>query len=756
MDSLDVARNPIISPATGVSKVLLGLPLIGASCTGFAESVSDHAVLVNATAQTNPAAISLFWPSDPAAVNFMVYRKARDSTSWGASLTLSGSSVGYTDTNVTAGGTYEYAIAKNTSAYSGYGFIYSGIAAPAVEFRGKLILMVDNTYAGILALELSRLQQDLVGDGWTVLRHDVPRMAVDPANSSSNVWAARSNELASAKQLILSDYRADPGNVKAVFLFGHVPVPYSGNYAPDGHGDHEGAWPADLWYGDMDGQWTDSSTTSTFSSDPRNWNWPGDGKFDLNSIPSDVELQVGRVDFANLPAFSQSEQELLRQYLSKDHNFRHKLLTNAYTSLIDDHFGLQNGDVPAASGWRNFAVLVGASSIVQSADWFPTLAASSYLWGFGCGPGTFTSADGVGSTGDFAVSDPQVVFAMLHGSWFGDWDCANNLLRAAIATPSRTLTVCWGARPTWICHHMALGETIGFSTRVTQNYAALYAVDSNYRKPHIALLGDPSLRMHPVAPPSGISLKNNGSSVFISWVPSSDNVAGYHVYRGSSLAGPFTRINPNPIIGTTYADAGGSSNTYMVRAVMLQLTPSGSYYDLSQGIFQNIDGTAGSPGVALWQPTNNALFIAPANIQLQASILDPGNCATGVTFYANAARLGQASSSPYTLVWTNPPGGSYAVTAQANRTDGRAVTGNVVNVSVGSLSPSLTIRAVASEVFLIAGAGVPGTTYRFQYADSPSATNWQIMGAATAGSSGNLRFFDSNAAPLRLYRSVYP
>ena len=93
-------------------------------------------------------------------------------------------------------------------------------------------------------MELSRLEQDLAGDGWTVLRHDVPRTAVNPANTNSSVWAARAGELASLKALIKADYNADPSNVKAVFLFGHLPVPYSGNLNPDGHPQHQGAWPA--------------------------------------------------------------------------------------------------------------------------------------------------------------------------------------------------------------------------------------------------------------------------------------------------------------------------------------------------------------------------------------------------------------------------------------------------------------------------------------------------------------------------------
>ena len=181
--------------------------------------------MVSAVVSLNPPQIALSWPADPGATGYQVYRKYRDSTSWGSPITLATTATNYTDTNVVFGGAYEYALAKSAAGYSGYGFIYSGIQVPLVESRGrKIVLIVDDTFSAILSNELTRLQQDLVGDGWTVLRHDVPREAVDPANTNANVWAARSNEVANVTALIAADYQADPTNVQAVFLFGHVPV----------------------------------------------------------------------------------------------------------------------------------------------------------------------------------------------------------------------------------------------------------------------------------------------------------------------------------------------------------------------------------------------------------------------------------------------------------------------------------------------------------------------------------------------------
>ena len=264
----------------------------------------------------------------------------------------------------------------------------------------------------------------------------------------------------------------------------------------------------------MSGAWADTSVNVTVASDPRNRNVPGDGKFDPDSpndyyFPARIQLQVGRVDLSNLPAFALPEPELLRQYLNKDHNFRHKLITAQPRGLIDDNFGVGVGEAFAADGWRNFAAFFGASNTFTTSTWVATLAGQSYLWGYACGPADYVLSQGVTSTAELAANDPQVVFTMFYGSYFGDWDVQNDLLRAPLATPTYTLTCAWAGRPHWQFHHMALGETIGFSARSAQNNdGTLYNTGyANFL--HIALMGDPTLRMLPVAPPTLLKANTN-------------------------------------------------------------------------------------------------------------------------------------------------------------------------------------------------------------------------------------------------------
>jgi len=574
--------------------------LVIASSRAIAIEAYDYAVQVSATVQTSPARITLSWPAGSDATGYTVTRRLVTDTTWGTGVS-NGTNTTYVDSTVVAGTRYEYRVVKSGSSATGYGYIAVGIDMPLVESRGKVVLVVENTYAADLATELTRLQNDLVGDGWTVIRRDVNR----------------NDSVPSVKAVIKAVYDSDTANVKAVFLFGRVPVPYSGNSAYDGHGDHQGAWPSDTFYADMNGAWTDTSVNNVTPSRGENDNIPGDGKYDQSSIPSDVELQVGRVDLFNMPAFlPKTEKDLLRQYLNKDHNFRHGLITAERRGLIDDNFGAFGGEAFASSGWRNFAPFFGASNVAWL-DWFGTLPSNSYLWAYGCGGGWYQGAGGVGDTSQFAANDTKAIFTLLFGSYNGDWDVNDAFLRAPLATTTYGLTCAWAGRPHWFVHHMGIGETIGYSAKATQNNNYGGYQENNYgtRGSHVNLMGDPTLRMHVTLPPSGLTAVET-SGVTLNWTAATETVAGYHVYRSPNATGPFTRISSNLVTGTTFNEASppAGSLTYMVRAVKLESTPSGSYFNPSQGIFAAVTPP---PATA---PAAPSVLAASSNSALQVSL----------------------------------------------------------------------------------------------------------------------------------------
>jgi len=539
-------------------------------------------VFANAQVQVTPPRITLQWLPGSNVTGYQIWRKLKGGTNWGSPVAnLGAGALSWADNSVSLGVSYEYKIVRSSSNLgSGYGYVNAGIELPMVEARGKLILLVDNTFSASLAGPLEQLRQDLEADGWTVLRHDVSRYASVP----------------SIKSIIISDYNADPQNTKMVFLVGHVPVPYSGNLAPDGHWEHQGAWSADTYYGDVDGTWTDNQAYVTYASDPRNHNVPGDGKFDQSTIPSSVELAVGRVDFSNLPVFSQNETTLLGNYLSKLHNWKVKAFTAVQRGLVDDNFQGMS-DAFAANAYRGFSPLVGGEN-VSDLDYFTTLSQQSYLWSYGCGGGYWYSSNGVGSSTDFTTRNVKSVFTVLFGSYFGDFDCENNFMRSSLGSGT-VLSCFWAGFPNWYFHHMALGETLGYAARLTQNNGSGHYAPANSGagKVHIALLGDPTLRMAMVAPPSNVTGTVNGNSVSLSWNASPDNVIGYHVYRFVPASQTWTRVTTNAVTGTSYTEvvAGGGTIRYMVRALKLEQGKSGSYFNLSLGAYGQAQGGSQNP-----------------------------------------------------------------------------------------------------------------------------------------------------------------
>jgi hypothetical protein len=560
----------------------------------------DYTVQISAVVQTNPARITLSWPSDVYGANsYTVYRKTKTATSWGTGTALPGTATSYVDNNVSVGSAYEYQVYEPSSiGHHCYGYIYAGIDAPMIENRGKLILVVATNSAIGLDSELQRLESDFVGDGWSVIRHDV----------SSN------DTPASVKNLIVADYDADPSNVSALFLFGHVPIYHAGNLNYDGHLARP--MPSDSYYGDVNGTWT----TNT------------------DYLPSDVELMVGRVDFFDMPGNGAlvpfpSETELLRNYLNKDHDWRQKAITAPRRALMGNDRGDEGGEATAATGYRNFAPLCGTPNLTEANvdginegtnRWICFLSTNVYLWAYGNGGGLANALGGLGtnaySDGSYWLFSTEVVgvnakaaFVMVFGSWMGNFDDEDDFIRSFIAVPTYGLTSCMAGRPHWFLHHMGLGETIGYSTRLSMNNSTLYQNHSNYmtRAIYVALMGDPTLRQDMIAPVSNVSASATSNSITLNWSPSADPVVGYHVYRGTP-SGPFTRLTSSPIDTTTYTDSGlgntgfYSNYCYMVRAIALQTTPSGTFYNPSQSTFVS---TAFPPLTISTHATNNSIVL---------------------------------------------------------------------------------------------------------------------------------------------------
>lgn len=583
--------------------------------------MAKYTVQMSAEIQESPLQVNLEWAKNPTVettvLSYVISRKRKDKilfTDWVTLATVSSTTLSYSDTNppadILTGTTYEYQVQKNISGASGFGYMALSKNIPIVDNRGTVILIVENNAAATLASKITRLKNDLAGDGWSYIQHNV----------------ASTSAVTDVKALIVTDYTNDPTNVKAVFLFGRVPVPYSGDLVPDGHTpEHRGAWPADVYYGEMNSTWTDTTinrTTSTFTG-TRNNNSPGDGKFDQSTIPSDVELQVGRVDMYDLPAFAPlTEMDLLSRYLDKDHDYRIASTTAQYKTIIHDGFGTFSGSAFSISGWRNFAAIVSPTNIEEATslnDYINKISGSSYIWSY---------ANGANAATDYVTNPVYNVFGMNFISYEGDWDYTDNVMRASIAGAGYALTSGWAGRPHWFLHHMGLGENIGYSFLRTQNNTTgspYKQINAGAKQVHVALMGDPTLRMYILKPVTNLgSSLSNGRDVTLTWTaPAEQDILGYHVYRKTGPTDSYQEINSSLVTGTSYTlrDMAGTW-TYMVRGEKLSTTTSGSFYNLTPGMF--VDATVPDVDAPPFVTTEAATSLLDVGATLNGTITDAG------------------------------------------------------------------------------------------------------------------------------------
>jgi len=191
---------------------------------------------------------------------------------------------------------------------------------------------------------------------------------------------------------------------------------------------------------------------------------------------------------------------------------------------------------------------------------------------------------------------------------------------------------------------MAMGEPIGYSTRLTQNNSTdgLYRNQQNNcaRSVHIALMGDPTLRMHTVSPPSDVACTMERYTS-LTWQPSTDDVVGYYVYRAKQSAGPYLRITSLPISETALRDSSGSvGDSYMVRAVKLESSASGTYYNASQGAFFHGDTLKVASRTVKLQVASEPRLRSVAQPQPGAVVTPTGESTNGTAPSASVSSAG--------------------------------------------------------------------------------------------------------------------
>ncbi|HNG94703.1 MAG TPA: hypothetical protein PLB32_18015, partial [Acidobacteriota bacterium] len=92
--------------------------------------------------------------------------------------------------------------------------------------------------------------------------------------------------------------------------------------------------------------------------------------------------------------------------------------------------------------------------------------------------------------------------------------------------------------------------------------------------------GFPVPDFDPPAAPSGLLATAGTASVNLTWTANGESdIAGYNLYRGTTISGPYTKINVSLITGTFYTDTGLTNGTpyfYVLRAVDTSNNESGN------------------------------------------------------------------------------------------------------------------------------------------------------------------------------------
>jgi hypothetical protein len=559
----------------------------------------------SSVALTNPAALNLAWKSKTNAL-LNVKRRPVGETNW--SWLPGAFGTNFLDTNITVGQRYEYNLNSGFLASIGVrepfgNQMTAAVLGSAIESRGKVLLLVDESLQAALQPELNTFITNLVGDGWSVLSTNVPRHVDDYSSTEAFAtnWFNITNRIAPA---IRSQYALFSNQLKHILVIGHVTIPYTGEQADDGHtsasmpyGSHRGPWASDLYYSDIDGVWSDTRTI-TDSSFLENRNSPGDGKLDDDYIPAntngvaEAEMTVARIDFARLPAFAESETELLKRYLRKNAHYRHKQLSYEPGAMSAELlFGFINLLIPHQIAAETASKL----SALKPHDLGDVFAVTnSVVLAAQSGPGYVDRINdarpNMQTTAQFAANAtaPNSAFYLLRSSFMQDWNLENNFMRAVLTPTNGGLAAGWFmSTGAWRIDPLAAGLELGSGWRETVS-TRIKPLWGGQSARATQILGDSTLRYPVLAPPSGLTGVRANNLVNLTWAASPETNCTYNIYRSANgITSQFIRLNSGPLTTTSFSEPiiSRAPQLYMVRALKVTENGSGSFTNLSQGVF---------------------------------------------------------------------------------------------------------------------------------------------------------------------------
>ena len=146
------------------------------------------------------------------------------------------------------------------------------------------------------------------------------------------------------------------------------------------------------------------------------------------------------------------------------------------------------------------------------------------------------------------------------------------------------------------------------------------------------------------------------------------------------------------------------------------------------------------PTVAITSPANNSVFPDTATVTIVAAATDTLGSIVRVEFFvADTVKIGEATASPYSMVWMNIPPNKYSLTAVATNNQGHKRTSSSVVITVGT--PPLT--RLEAETAMWSGQGLntgsdasaSGHAYvDIRSNDTTTSLTWRVNNVKAAGS----------------------
>jgi aryl-phospho-beta-D-glucosidase BglC (GH1 family) len=89
-----------------------------------------------------------------------------------------------------------------------------------------------------------------------------------------------------------------------------------------------------------------------------------------------------------------------------------------------------------------------------------------------------------------------------------------------------------------------------------------------------------------------------------------------------------------------------------------------------------------APTSYLTSPANNASFLTNSLIKISADSKDPGGSVVKVEFYSGTTKIGEDTSSPYSITWSSTLSGTYSLTAKSIDNSGLATVSSVTTILI--------------------------------------------------------------------------